>query len=276
MAARAAVDAAGAAQGFHARSLAGLRKPGDGGGLHPADPGGADRRAGARAGGAGARRWTWMCWSRCMTARELDRALGLQTKLIGINNRNLKTLKTDLATTERARRRRCRRTASWSPKAASRTHADLRGWPALGVGGFLVGESLMRQADVAAATRALLGTADVSGGFTHFDAAGNAAMVDVGGKPVTDARRHRAGAGGDAAGDAGDDPRGQREEGRRAGRGAAGRHHGGQAHRRPDPALPSAAADRGDGRSGAATARTRWRSRRRCGPPGAPAWRWRR
>ena len=32
--------------------------------------------------------------------RELDRALGLQTKLIGINNRNLKTLKTDLAVTE--------------------------------------------------------------------------------------------------------------------------------------------------------------------------------
>ena len=43
--------------------------------------------------------------------RELDRALGLQTTLIGINNRNLKTLKTDLETTEELAPQ-CRPTAS--------------------------------------------------------------------------------------------------------------------------------------------------------------------
>ena len=41
----------------------------------------------------------------------------------------------------------------------------------------------MRQADVTAATRALLGR--MSAEFSHFDARGQAAMVDVGAKPVT-------------------------------------------------------------------------------------------
>ena len=89
-------------------------------------------------------------------ADELRRAMGLQTKLIGINNRNLKTLTTDLNTSEEL-----------SPllppdrfpiaESGLRGHADLRQLSAICINSFLVGESLLRQDDVGAATRALLG-----------------------------------------------------------------------------------------------------------------------
>ncbi len=89
---------------------------------------------------------------------ELDRALRLKTELIGINNRNLKTLKTDLATTEEL--------ARYLPherflvaESGIRTHADIVRLQAAGARAFLVGESLMRQDDVTAATRSLLGVA---------------------------------------------------------------------------------------------------------------------
>ncbi len=87
---------------------------------------------------------------------ELARALGLGSPLIGINNRNLKTLETDLATTEAL--------ASKVPEdrlvvSESGLHdrQDLARMADAGVTSFLIGESLMRQADVEAATRALLG-----------------------------------------------------------------------------------------------------------------------
>ncbi len=86
---------------------------------------------------------------------ELARALLLRSPLIGINNRNLKTMTTDIATTERL--------AAGLPadrvlvcESGLKTAADLARMARAGARRFLIGESLMRTADVTAATRALL------------------------------------------------------------------------------------------------------------------------
>ena len=86
---------------------------------------------------------------------ELDRALRLRTTLIGINNRNLKTLQTDLATTmELAPHVPPGRTIV--AESGIRTAADVVRLRSAGARAILVGESLLRQADLAGATRALL------------------------------------------------------------------------------------------------------------------------
>jgi indole-3-glycerol phosphate synthase len=87
---------------------------------------------------------------------ETERALSkLRSKLVGVNNRNLKTFEVDLATTERL--------AAFVPdevllvcESGISTNADCQRMAKAGVRTFLVGESLMRQQDVEKATRMLL------------------------------------------------------------------------------------------------------------------------
>src|SRR6188508_2274719 len=88
-------------------------------------------------------------------AAELERALKIDSDLIGVNNRNLKTLAVDLATTEQL--------APMVPKdrvvvaeSGLGSPADLLRMAKVGASAFLIGESFMRKPDVEAAVRALL------------------------------------------------------------------------------------------------------------------------
>ncbi len=102
-----------------------------------------------------ARAWHMDAIAEVHDKTELDRALQLDCRLIGINNRDLKTFNTTLEVTERLAPR-VPHDRLVIAESGIASNADLQRLAKARVRGFLVGESLMRQPDVAAATRALL------------------------------------------------------------------------------------------------------------------------
>ena len=216
-------------------------------------------------------------------AAELERAKRLRSPLVGINNRDLDTFETDLDTTTRLARSVPADRIDRVRESGLATRQDLAQLARYGVRCFLIGETLMREAERRGG--------DPRAPAQPLDARGRA---DGRRSPISTppARRRwstsrtspRPCARAVARGSVAMAPatlalvdRGHRRQGRRARRGAARRDHGGQAHRRADPALPPAGARQvavdlapdaagrpGDDRGDA------------CARPARPASRWRR
>jgi indole-3-glycerol phosphate synthase len=95
------------------------------------------------------------------TVSELERVLQLEgVQVIGINNRNLETFKVDLHTTKELMAsldRNTRQNMLWVGESGIFTHTDLDFLAACGIGAVLVGESLVKQVDIAGAVQALIG-----------------------------------------------------------------------------------------------------------------------
>jgi len=105
---------------------------------------------------AEAERWGMDALVEAHDEAEIDRAADLDAVLVGVNNRDLRSFVTDLAVSERLAPR-VAKTALLVTESGIFTPADAARLERCGARAMLVGESLMRQADVAAATRALLG-----------------------------------------------------------------------------------------------------------------------
>ncbi len=105
---------------------------------------------------AEAERWGMDALVEAHDEAEMDRAAALGAGLVGINNRDLRSFVTDLAVSERLAPQ-APKTALLVTESGITTPADVARLERCGARAMLVGESLMRQTDVAAATRALLG-----------------------------------------------------------------------------------------------------------------------
>jgi indole-3-glycerol phosphate synthase len=105
---------------------------------------------------AAASHWRMDVLVEIHSEQELERALKLRTRLIGINNRDLDTFATDLGVTLQLAPMIPKEILIVAESGLSRTE-ELQQLAAVGVSTYLIGESLMREADVAAATAKLIG-----------------------------------------------------------------------------------------------------------------------